>query len=159
MPTAMPVKYSGAALTKMKSAFESMSSRVARLRDKGDAMVEQGTRTLVQTSVGFSLGLLQGKTGGIEVMGLPADLLIGVGAHAAAFAGLGGKSGSKRLHDVGDAAMVVYGATVGRGIGTTWRTTGRLALTGNKVAGELPEGMSGADSLTDEEIASQVIHR
>lgn len=152
------VKVSAGTLTKYRNMAEAAHNRIARFREKGEKVMETATRTVIVTGTAFGLGVLQGKTGGVEMLGVPLDLLLGVAAHGGAFAKVAGSS-SKRLHDVGDAAMAVYASTMGRGIGTNWRTTGKLGLGGAKVAGELPEGMSGADTLSDEELAAAVMRR
>jgi len=70
----------------------------------------------VTTGVAFGFGVLQTKVGGIEIVGVPLELLAGVGAHAAAFMGIGGKAGSL-LHSAGNGALAAWAVTMGRGVG------------------------------------------
>lgn len=152
------IKVSSGAITKWKKMADQASNRIRAIREKGEQVTEQVTRTAVVGGTAFGLGVLQGKTGGIEVVGVPFDLLVGVGAHAAGFMKLGGRS-SHQLHNVGDGALALYAGTMGRAVGNTWKTTGKIGLPGGKISGELPEGMSGRDSLSDTELANAVLRR
>lgn len=153
----MAQQVSAGALAKWKQKAESLAGRVKKVAEKGEKTVETVTGTLVVSGTSFAFGVLQGRTGGVEVVGVPIELLTGVGLHVAGFMGLGGRR-SDMLHHVGNGAMATYAATMGRSVGVNWKKTGKL-LAGNGAtsAGELPE--VGTDFLTDEQIANSVIRR
>jgi len=157
--TSQPVKVTASHLNKLRSQVEKFQARARAVAAKGEVMVQQAADTAVSTGTAFALGVVQGKTGGFEFMGLPLDLLVGGAAHAAGFMKLGGKN-SNHLHNVGNGALALYAGTMGRAIGANWKTTGKLGLGGGaKVAGMLPEGMSGADTLSDADLAASVLRR
>lgn len=160
MPNAAPMKISAQALTRYKELAEKAMNKARSVREQGEKVVEQATETAVTAGTAFALGVAQGKTGGIEIMGAPLDLLVGAGAHVAGFMKLGGKA-SHHLHAVGNGALALYAGTMGRAIGVNWKTTGKLGLPagGFKSAGELPEGMSGSDQLSDADLAAAVLRR
>ncbi|MFA6159386.1 MAG: hypothetical protein WC763_07210 [Candidatus Paceibacterota bacterium] len=97
---------------------ETLQNRIAKVKDKADNMVEQGVRTAITTGTAFGFGVLQTRVGGVELFGVPAELLAGFGAHAAAFLGIGGKATSM-LHDVGNGALAAWAVTMGRGVGSS----------------------------------------
>lgn len=150
------VKVSAGTLTKYKNLAESMQTRISKIRAKGEEMVETVQRTAITTGVGFGLGVIQGRTGGTEILGVPLDLLVGVGGHIAGFTKVGGKH-STTLHHIGDAGLVTYAATMGRSVGMNWKTSGKLLGGKTKVAGDLAE--SGADFASDEDLAAAVMSR
>jgi hypothetical protein len=153
------VKVSAGTLTKYRAIAEKMQNRIAKAREHGEKIVETATRTAVVAGTALSLGVLQGKTGGVEILGMPLDLLVGAGAHVAGFLKLGGKS-SVHLHHVGDGAIALYAGTMGRAVGANWKATGKFGLpAGGKISGMLPEGMSGSDSLSDTELAAAILRR
>lgn len=154
------LKVSAGTLSKYKHIADKLQNRVKQVREKGEKVVETVTRTTIVAGTAGALGVIQGKTGGVEILGMPLDLLVGAGAHVAGFMHLAGKQ-SAHLHNVGDGAMALYAGTMGRAIGANWKATGKLGLPpgGFKVAGELPEGMSGADSLSDADLAAAILRR
>ncbi len=149
------MKVSAGSLTKMRAMAEKAMNRVRAVRAQGEAMMEEATRTAVISGTAFSLGVIQGKTGGIELAGLPLDLLVGAGAHVAGFMKLGGKA-SAQMHNVGNGALALYAGTMGRSIGVQWKTTGRLGG-GAKASGSLPE--AGTDYMSDADMARSVLRR
>ncbi len=148
------LKVSASTLTKYKNLAEKAMTRAKAARAQGEEVVERVQRTAISTGAAFGLGLVQGKTGGIEMFGLPLDLLVGAGAHVAGFMKVGGRR-SDTLHYIGDGAMAAYAVTMGRSVGANWKKSGKLFGTG--IAGELPS--AGADYATDEELAAAVLNR
>lgn len=152
----MSLKVSAGTLTKYRSLAEGAMKRARAAREKGEEVVGKVARTAVTGTTAFALGMVQGRTGGTEVFGVPLDLLVGLGGHVAGFMRIGGKH-SDQLHNVGDGGIATYAATMGRSVGLNWKTTGRL--TGAKTAGALPEGRTGGISQSDEELAASVMRR
>jgi len=155
MATAAIQKFSTSSLNRLRDFAAKAETRLRKVREQGEQMVEHATDTAVISGTAFALGVVQGRTGGIEVFGAPLDLLVGVGAHAGAFMKVGGKH-SRQLHNIGNGALASYASIVGRGIGTNWKQTGRLG--GNaKVAGIA--GDVGMDYQSDQELAASVLRR
>lgn len=150
------LKVSSGVLTKYRALAETALKRAKSAREKGEVVVERVTRTAVTGSTAFALGMVQGRTGGVEVMGVPLDLIVGLGGHVAGFMRLGGRH-SDHLHNIGDGGIATYAATMGRSVGNQWKVTGRI--TGAKSAGELPAGRSGGDFVSDDELAASVMRR
>lgn len=148
------VKVSAATLSKWKNVAEKANQRLSRVKEKGEAVVEKVTRTMVTTGTAFGMGVVQGRTGGVELLGIPLDLALGVGAHVGGFMRVAGRR-SDMLHNIGDGAMAAYAVAVGRGVGDSWKKTGKF-LGGAKSSGELPE--AGSASMTDEALADSVLH-
>lgn len=95
---------------------QSITARAAKVKEKADMMVETGIRAAVVGGTAFGLGVVQGKYGGIELAGVPLELIVGLGGHIAGFTGVGGKA-SPMLHNVADGALAAWACTMGRGIG------------------------------------------
>lgn len=91
----------------------------ARLKSAG-RKADETVITLVHTaevsSAAFVSGVVQGRTGGIEVLGVPLDLGLAASLHVLAFAGVGGKM-ADHLHGFGDGFLAAFLATTGRGVG------------------------------------------
>jgi hypothetical protein len=147
------VQVSPGVLAKLRASAEKAMQRVRAVRERGEHITEKAIRTVVVSGTAFSLGVVQGKTGGVEIMNIPLDLLVGAGAHVGGFMRIAGKH-SDHLHNVGDGAMALFAGTMGRSVGNTWKTTGKL---GFKSAGALPN--VGTDFQSDAELANAVLRR
>lgn len=107
---------------------------------KADQVVEQVVHTSEVGAAAFIAGVVQGRTGGIEVLGVPLDLGLAASLHGLAFLGIGGKMAS-HLHGFGDGFLAAFLATTGRGVGATMREkAGKPAATTKG----LPQGYGGA---------------
>lgn len=123
----------------IESLRQKASSALKRGRDATAAAlatVEASTRTVVQSgTVGgtaFGWGLVSGRYGGTEILGLPGDLVSAVGFHAVAM--FTAEDVSEHLHNVGDGSLAAYGHTMGLGIGARWkREAEQLAVQQAKV--------------------------
>ncbi len=97
------------------------------------------------SSAAFVAGVVQGRTGGVEVLGVPMDLGLAAGLHVLAFAGIGGKMAS-HLHGFGDGFLAAFLATTGRGVGQAMKAKAATPaaaaghLPGDATAGQLPSG-------------------
>jgi len=153
----MATQVSNSLVNRYKAQIESMKGRVKKVAEKSEKVVEQVTTTMIVSGTAFGFGVLQGRTGGVEVVGVPVELLTGVALHVGGFMGLGGRK-SELMHAVGNGAMATYAATMGRSVGAQWKKTGRLLpAAGASSAGELPE--AGGAYLDDEAIAASVLRR
>ncbi len=161
----------------------SFKQRVDRMTAKAKGVIEKSKETMatvVTTSevgaAAFLFGLAQGKFGGIQIVGVPLDLLAGIGLHIAAFSGVGGKGNDKHLHAFADGALASFFNHLGRDVGYAVQTPAdreRIAkyIAKQKAAGKSPKayatlpggqysfgvsGESGGASLADEELARMV---
>lgn len=141
------LKISDAQLEMIKSKVKGLQERVKNAREKADEVVGVVIRTAEIGITAFGLSVIQGKTGGIEIVGVPLDLGIGVAAHVAAFMGFGGRF-SQHLHNFGDGALANYLGTMGFKVGAAWKAKSLGAPSGTR--GRLGDGARG-QSLTDEE--------
>ena len=108
-------------------------NRMKNISKKADRVVETMVHTAEVSSAAFVAGVVQGRTGGIEVIGVPLDLGLAAGLHVLAFAGIGGKM-SSHLHGFGDGFLAAFLATTGRGVGQAMKA---------KESGALPAATSG----------------
>jgi hypothetical protein len=112
---------SRAALARGAARAQAMQNRLSNLKKKGEKVATTVVHTVEVGSSAFMFGMLQGKTGGIELVGIPLELMSAIALHGAAFMGLGGKM-SSHLHGFGDGALAAYATTMGRGIGLNWKS-------------------------------------
>lgn len=125
---------------------QSAIARARKALEKADVVVDRVVKTTVTGGAAFACGVAQGKYGGIEVMGVPADLGAGVALHALGFAGIGGKA-TEYMHAAGDGALACYLATLGRGVGQDWR-----AKSGG--GGALPAAATSGHTVSDDVLAN-----
>ncbi len=140
----MPIKVSKTQILRAKDRAFSLARRASAYRAKADQAVETLVGSAEVGASAFALGLVQGRYGGVEIVGVPLDLSAAIVMHGLAFVGVGGKL-SGHLHSFGDGALATYLATLGRGAGVEMR---RKALG----AGAAVQGEEGR-RFTDQELA------
>jgi len=122
----MPLKVSKEGINKLRHRVESLANRAKGMRDKSEAMTGRVVQTAEVGLAAFGFGMVNGRWGGVEVLGVPADLGAGIALHLAGFAGLGGKN-AMHLHNFADGALSAYLTTLGAGMG---RKMAREAIAG-----------------------------
>lgn len=137
----MAMKISQAELARVANRAAGMQTRLQRAKSKVEKTTARAIHTLEVGVSAFGFGVLQGKTGGVEIVGVPLELLTGVGLNLAGYLGLGGRM-SDHLHGLGDGALAAYLTTVGRGVGQKWGS-GTGILESNRSAGSIGAGASG----------------
>lgn len=130
-------------LVKLAKKAEGLQSRAKKAMEKADEAIEKVVRTAEIGASAFGFGLIQGRYGSIEVVGVPIDLASGLGLHVLGFMGVGGAMGS-HLHSLADGAIASYAVTMGRGAGVTWK---EKALTPSTAK-------TSGDRLTDSEMSA-----
>lgn len=140
------LKLSQAEVSDAMTRAQSLARRARGALEKADAVVDRVVKTTVTGGTAFGFGVAQGRWGGIEVLGVPADLGFGVLAHVAGFAGIGGKA-TDYMHAAGDGALACYLATLGRGVGRDWS----VKATGS--APQLPAAAASGHTVSDAELA------
>ena len=126
----------------------SMIARAKTALEKADVAVEKVVHATVTGGSAFMFGVIQGRYGQVEFVGVPADLGAAVLLHAAGFMGVGGKA-SEYLHAAGNGALACYLTTLGRGVGVDWKA--RALSGGGAAAPGLPAAASGSP-LSDREL-------
>ena len=105
--------------TKAKSALK----RGREATSAALATVEASTRTVMQSATvggtAFGWGLVSGRYGGTEILGLPGDLVAAIALHGTAM--FTAEDVSETLHNFGDGSLAAYGHTMGLGIGARWK--------------------------------------
>jgi len=137
-------------IIRFKNQAESMKNRAKAALEKAGDAVDNLIRTSEVAVSAFAFGVLQGKfrkQGGVTLLGIPVDLIAGVGFHALGLAGVGGRN-SHHLHAFGDGALASYFTTLGRGVGQSWG--GESGVSGEQ------KQIAGGGSLADEELARMV---
>lgn len=152
----MALKVSKADLSKGYQRAESLKNRLANVRKRTEKIAERAVHSTEVATAAFAAGVIQGKTGGIEIVGVPLELGLGLGLNLAGYMGLGGKA-SNHLQGFGDGFLAAYLTTLGRGVGMKWK---EKAGGGTGIL-ETPRSVrgigKGADAFTDSELARSVI--
>lgn len=100
--------------------LETIKKRIANIREQAEATTERLVTTAETAGAAFAMGVLQGKTGGVQLFGVPLELGLGLGLNAFALLGGAGKH-SVHLNNVGNGCLAAYATTLGRGVGATWK--------------------------------------
>lgn len=141
--------------TEMKSAgqrLHSLKKRIEGIKQHTEKTVEKVVRTAEVGGTAFAIGVLNGKTGGVEVMGVPLELGAGIALNVLSYMGAAGKM-SDHLGNVGDGAIASFATMEGVKVGLQWAAKsgggGMLPGGGGKA---LPQ-QSAQVSLTPEEVS------
>lgn len=124
-------------ILKLERARQSLQTRFHRAIAKSEETVEHIVHGTEAFASAFAFGALQGRfadRGGLGIMGVPIELVIGVGGYVAAASGVGGNA-SEHLYPIAQGALSAYAATLGRAIGLKM-----LKNTGGSPTPSLPSG-------------------
>ncbi|MFH1010985.1 MAG: hypothetical protein V1784_07105 [bacterium] len=139
----MPLKISQHDIMRMKDQVEKMKKRSSSVVEKSHELVSTIVRTAEVGAAAFSMGLVQGKYGGVEIVGVPMDLGLGLGLHMMGLLGVGGNM-SHHLHAFGDGTLAAYLTTLGRTTGYAWKIKAKsgqetkLISTGEEHGADIP---------------------
>lgn len=138
------------AITKKEAAqavskYDALRKKFAEVKTAGAKSAKHLVRTGEIAGSAFACGVIQGRTGGIEILGLPFELWAGIACTAVSVTGLAGTA-SEHVGAVGDGALAAYLTTLGRGVGTTMRS--------KQLGGEAPAIAAKGLSLSPEEVAA-----
>jgi len=100
--------------------LQSIQRRIASIKERAEETTERIVTTAETAGAAFAMGVVQGRTGGVELFGVPLELGLGIGLNAFALLGGAGKH-SGHLAAVGTGCLAAYATTLGRGVGATWR--------------------------------------
>jgi len=106
-------------LSEMRSVTERAMARVKQIKEKTTEAMGQVVQTVEVGVAAFGFALARGRfedKEGLNVVGVPVDLGVGVLAHVLGFMGAAGKY-DEHLHNFGDGALACYLTVLGGGIG------------------------------------------
>lgn len=151
---------SQSAITRFKEQADRVVARAKRYMQERESTISTAIQTSEVSSSAFLFGLAKGKFGAlaIPVVGLPIDLVAGLGLHILAFTGVAGKQYAHHLHAFADGALASFFSTLGSDVGVSMRTPAdeaRIAKQRSGMKGEL-SGLTGGAALADEELARMV---
>lgn len=106
--------------------LQSVQNRLAKFKDHAQRTTEKVVRTVEVGAAALGVGILQGHSGSVEILGVPAELGVGVALNLAGYFGLAGKH-SDHLCNFGDGALAAYLVTVGKGVGTQMKAKAGLS--------------------------------
>jgi len=124
----MPIQVSRAHLSRLHHSARLAMARGDRIRKRAEGAIEQGVCALEVGAASFGFGVVQGRTGGVKVVGVPLDLGAAVILHLAGFTGIAGKM-ADHAHSLGNGALASYLTSLGRGIGIEMRK--KLGVSGD----------------------------
>lgn len=125
--------------------LEGLKTRIASIRKRAEQTTEKFIRTAETGGAAFTMGMIQGRTGGIEVVGVPLELGLGIGLNVLGYFGGAGKH-SDHLNNLGDGCLAAYLTMLGRGVGVSMKGK---SLSGGSAGALSSKGVS----LSPEEIA------
>jgi hypothetical protein len=153
MPTAMKRhEFSKTELKALPGRLASLKNRIEKVKAHTEKVTEKIVRTAEVGGTAFAVGILNGKTGGVEVMGVPLELGAGVALNILSYMGAAGKM-SDHLGNVGDGALASFATMEGVKIGLEWKKKSEpTAPAKTETTPALPEKTKGV-TLTPEEVA------
>lgn len=120
------------AMNLTRSDLEALKAKAqragAQIRNAKEAIAEQVghvVRTAEVAGASFAFGVANGYTGGLEVVGVPVDLGVGVLAHFAAF--WLPENTARHVHALADGGVAAYATVSGIGIGAKMKERQRAA--------------------------------
>lgn len=98
----------------LRRRAQSAITQARKVAETSEQAIGAMIRSFEIGTTAFGFGVAKGFWGGVEVLGIPADLLAGGALHLVGF--FAGEYGV-HLHSFGDGAMAAYLHTLGAGIG------------------------------------------
>jgi hypothetical protein len=152
----MAFGFSQGDILRIKQRYDRLAAKAKTNQASQAEMVNTVVTASEVSASAFLFGLAQGKWGGIAIMGVPADLIAGVGLHVLGFSGVAGKQSSPHLHAFADGALASFFTGLGRQVGVSIQSPeDKARIAKSASAGEIA-GVTGGASLADEELARMV---
>jgi len=151
-----------------KRRADRLLKMMIKRRQKKEDVLAAATQTAGISATAFALGLVAGKRGPLTIPftgdRVPAEPVIGLAAHTAAFMGWAGDKHAAFLHAVGDGALGSWVNQMGRKIGRSLQTPADVERMRAHGGGALADGrftmgaddLTGGASLADHELARMV---
>lgn len=143
---------SRAHINRIAERAKNMQSRLARFKEQAAKTTEKVVRTVEVGSAALGMGIVQGRMGSVEIVGVPLELGAGVLLNLAGYFGAAGKY-SDHLNNFGDGALAAYLTTVGKGVGAAMAQKAGLPPGGG---GQINAPAKGSSDLSPAEIAAAV---
>ncbi|MDX2086370.1 MAG: hypothetical protein SFX73_00915 [Kofleriaceae bacterium] len=135
----MALKVTREQLEQMNRQLENAKARAASLRESGEKAVERVVRTGEVLGTAGMFAVLNGRTGGVQLLGVPLDLASGIAMHAFGLLGGAGRH-AEHVHNMGDGALASFAVTLGQEVGSRMR---REALAARSGVGTFPAQQGG----------------
>jgi hypothetical protein len=103
-------------LESLESKYTNAKNAIKRAREDANETVMTVVRSAEVSGMAFALGVINGRWGRPELLGIPVDLGLGLAGHTLGFV-LDDEAGT-HLHNLGDGALASYLTSLGVGIGT-----------------------------------------
>lgn len=103
-------------LKRSAAHIQHLQSKLSRVSKHAEAALDQGMTAVLTVGTAAGLGLLHGRHGSVEVVGVPVELVVGGGATALSLFGFGGKY-RRQIGAIGGGALSVYAYTMAKGAG------------------------------------------
>lgn len=119
----MATKITKGKVEKLQRAYKSAVSRAKRMKEQSESIAGQIQGAALVTGSAFAIGYAQHRfrddegNPGVEVLGIPMDLGIGLGLHLGSIFGIFGNYQESANH-VANGALAAYATTMGAGMGT-----------------------------------------
>jgi hypothetical protein len=127
----------------LQAKSQNALAKARAIKLNSSKQIEQATETVVQSlevgGTAFGFGLVTGRYGGVEILGVPGDMAAALALHSVALF-VDDEHTAEHLHNFGDGCMAAYLHTLGLGIGRRWSQEASTAHTA------LPAQESAADS-------------
>lgn len=104
------------ALARAEDEKERANKKALSIKLKAEEMTGHVIQSAEVAGAGFAMGLIGGRYGGVDIVGVPVELALGVALNVAGHAKVAGKS-SQHLHALGDGCLAAYFVALGRGVG------------------------------------------
>lgn len=117
--------------------YEHARNHKKKVAAQGDQLTQKVTEVVVTAGAAYAIALASRKFGGsagLKVGGIPAEILIGVGAVGVALLGVGGPTATHVATSVGAGALAAFAANMGK-------QHAAAGLLGAAAAGEEGEGL------------------
>lgn len=98
--------------------------RVKRIKEQADKAVQKVVSTAEISTAAFTMGVIDGRYGGVELMGIPLSLLLAGTSHLTAFLGVA----PDHMHAFGNGFLASYLSNLGNGVGAKMAMEAQAAL-------------------------------
>lgn len=102
------------ALENMESKAKNALAKVKRVKEEAEESVMTVVGSVETFGTAFSFGVINGRWGNPELLGIPVDLGAGIALHGIGFLV---DEGGEHLHRMGDGALSSYFGALGVGVG------------------------------------------
>lgn len=97
----------------LENGYVRMKARVAKVKAAADEAVATVVATAEVSTAAFGMGLVDGRWGGVEVVGIPLSLGLAAGSHLVGFLGVQ----PEHMHNFGNGFLASYVNNLGTGVG------------------------------------------